>query len=212
MVMAASGKAVSPNNRARYADGTTIYTQSYSTPLETLRAEFAAVRNRFNALADGLALRASNFLQRPLPDIVVRDILPSTDLGLSNEIWITGTLTANTFVSYISNALGAATKVVGFIGFANLSSNPQIAAIKFLSGSAQTIQEVQTEQTYAFPNNGWSLIQPPVIYQPNETVSVQVYSSTTTAEHLVLLGLTAEQTGIVVSPFLGQPAIAAISG
>lgn len=183
-----------------WSGGMPQYQTSVMTPVSFANAENAQIAKARRETMDLLAIRASDVLARPLEDIVVRSIYPKTDLGLTNEKWVVGSApTANAFSAYVSHALDA-TQLIAIYGFTDLTPSPALLEIQFLVGTAKTLLRVHVEEMYAFPNGAVGLISPRLIWNPSDTVTVQVYASSTATEDIVLLGFEAEQVDVNVSP------------
>lgn len=205
MVSALEREAVSraagrvPGRAVRDAEGVPLYRLSYSIPVLATSAEFAAVNRIREQAADLLALRASEALSIPIEQIVIRDILPETDLGLSNEVWLTAALTANDYAGYIDQQLPT-TKMLAIFSLVDITPNPIVTGARFQSGSARTLAEVQFEAAYGFSQSPEALIRPTLIWAPNETVNIDLYATAVTVQTVILNGFIAEAAGIQVSP------------
>lgn len=185
---------------ARNAAGVPAYQTSVLIPSPLTGAENAMLSRARLDMMDLLALRASDVLSRKIGQIVVRSIYPKTDLGLTNEAWLVGSApTANTFSAYISKALSS-TQLLAIYGVCDLTPSPQLDEIQFLSGTAKTLVRVHVEEMFAFTDGAVGIISPRVIWNPSDTVTVQIYASGTATERIVLLGFEAEQVDVNVSP------------
>ena len=134
------------------------------------------------------------------PDqLVVRNILPKTDLGLTNEYWETPTLTPNDWTNYFTKQLENQ-KFVVFYGVADLSPDPKVTALKFKVGSGdgtKTLDVVHLEELFTNSERTDGYLKRPIIYKEQQYVNVDVYSKAAVSEPLVLRGFVVEPAGRV---------------
>ena len=189
------------NAAIRDNSGAPRYKLSSTIPLYLAGDEFVALRAIREQAADLLASRASDVLQRPIEDIVIRDILPGTDLAMnsSNNAWVSPSLTANTFTQVFSQALPV-TQLLCIWGAVVISSSPTVTALKFLRGSAQTIGLYEIEACYATSLFTGVIIRPNLIWNPQDTAVCQAVSTVTQTQRFPMLGFIAEPVGINVNP------------
>lgn len=179
--------------------GNPLYKLSLSQPLIAASAEFAAAAAVRQEAANLLAARASNVLQRPIEEIVIRDILPSTDFGLTNEEWITGALVANAYTAYINQQLNQS-QLAAVYSMIDQSAAPTVLGARFQSGTAQIWALVETERGYGFADSVEVLIRPTLIWDPNETVHIDLYANGTATQRVIFGGFMAEAIGVTVAP------------
>jgi hypothetical protein len=140
--------------------------------------------------------------------LVVRDLLPFTDLGLtgntSAESWlITNAATAGTLLNYINAKQLSTTQCAGFWGVAGGVAPSNVSAVKFFFGAAnaQIKAFVQIQQLLSrLEPEG--LFSTPIIYVAQDTLSVQVMPTTSFAantEQLILLSRMCDQFGQTIS-------------
>jgi hypothetical protein len=183
----------------RDAQGNPLYRLSISTPVMAATAALASYNAVRERAADLLAARASDALQRRIEEIVVRDIMPEADLGLANETWLSPTLVANDWDAFIDQALPV-TQLMAFYSIVDQTTPATITAVRFWSGTAQLYQQSQVERGYGFQESNEVIIRPTIIYDPNDTVNIDLYATAALAQVVVLGGFVAEAVGLTVSP------------
>lgn len=131
--------------------------------------------------------------------LVVRNLLPKTDLGLTNEYWETPSLTANDWTNYFTKQLDQQQFVV-FYGVANLSPSPKATALRFKVGRGEgtkTLDVIQLEELYTNTVRSDGFFKRPIIYKERQYVNVDVYSKAAGTEPLMLRGFAVEPAGRV---------------
>lgn len=129
-------------------------------------------------------------------ELVVRSILPSTDLGLANETWEATISTANNWNSWISNQLEDQRFVVIY-GLANLTADPVTTAIRFSTGANKTkiLDVIEYEELYSHRERVDGYFNRYIIYKHKQYVNADLYARATGTERLVLKGYTIEPAG-----------------
>ena len=134
------------------------------------------------------------------PDqLVIRNILPKTDLGLTNEYWETPTLTANDWTNYFTRQLNNQQFMV-FYAVADLSPDPKATALRFKVGSGggtKTLDVVHLEELFANSERADGYLKRPIIYKETQYMNVDVYSKAAVSEPLILRGFVVEPAGRV---------------
>ena len=137
-------------------------------------------------------------------DAVVRDALPNSDFNLTNNNWVSGTLTANTASAMINYSL-ANNKYAGFWGGSTDDTNIAsfVYSLRFAVGGTggATRGRFQLERAYA-EQEAVFLFADPIVYHPTETVYVEVVPRAALASpgvRLELFSLVAEPKGPFVS-------------
>lgn len=176
-----------------------LYNVSFAVPVGLATLDNAEISKLRRQAADLLAGRAAVALQQPVDQIVVRDLLPKTDFNMTNEVWLSASLTANTYVPLFTAVTLLSSQLVCFYGVMSLTPNSKLCGIKFSKG-AQTLAIAQLEQMFGWSQSPVALIRPTVIYNPSDLVSISGYSSVTQTEEVVLLGFEAEVIGKNVAP------------
>jgi len=159
-------------------------------------ADIQAIRQK---VIDALFSVAMKMTGLSRDQLVVRNTLPSTDLGLTNEVWVTPSLTANSWTNYFTNQLDDQ-RFVAFYGIANLSSDPIATAVRFKLGSGtgtKTLDVIQFEDLYSDSQRIDGYLKRPIIYKEKQYVNVDVYAKSSGTEPLVLKSLTVEPAGRV---------------
>ena len=159
-------------------------------------ADIMAIRQK---VIDSLFSVAMKMTGLSRDQLVVRNTLPSTDLGLSNEVWVTPSLTANSWTNYITNQLDDQ-RFVAFYGVANLDPDPITTAVRFKLGSGtgtKTLDVVQVEDLYSDSERIDGYLKRPIIYKEKQYVNIDVYARDSGTDRLVLKSLTVEPAGRV---------------
>jgi len=158
------------------------------------------------SLATQLKNELANEIGRKPSEIVVRDVMALTDLGLDSELWdneLAGGIPTATWTKDWDKAVPK-NKKIAFYGLVNHTDDPTFIGFRFKTGAAgQTSKEVvmcgrmhREDQPKCFFD--------PVKYKPNEHIYIEVYqaSGSTVAEGAELieyLALIAEPYGEVIS-------------
>jgi len=145
------------------------------------------------AVADALLERAVTNLGLPKEQIILRDGLPATDFGLTNEVWVTPSLSANTWSDFITKTLPDY-KVVAFYGVAVLSGDPIATGIRFQLGNVKMIDVIQFEDIFE-AGESVGYFKEPVLYLKNQDINIDLYAKAAGTENLALKCLVAEQAG-----------------
>jgi hypothetical protein len=119
---------------------------------------------------------------------VVRDILPKTDLGLTNEEWKISYTTAYAWETKINITLPE-DKFIVFYGVHLNSAVPKTLAIKFYK-DVNPIEVIQLENLFTFdePIGFYG----PFVWGEAETLRVDFYGNATGDDYIVLRGFVAE--------------------
>jgi hypothetical protein len=133
-------------------------------------------------------------------EIVIRDIIPDTDLGLGQRWWITAALVAGVVSNYINAAL-AAFRAVVFYGVNVESAAPACSHIYFRSGPAgATTRGLANLECLYTPMESDGYLSKAVLYDPQETVFIQLWPRIASAgERVILRGAVAEPLGEAIS-------------
>jgi len=167
------------------------------TPIKQLSlADIAAIEA---SIKERLLDEASRRLARPKEQLVIRDILPKTDLGLTNEEWVTPSLTANAWTKYFDIKLPD-TRFICFYGAANNAADPIVTAVMLKMGpaGATTRGSMELEEIYA-DEVPVGILDEAVLYRGGDHIYVDCWAKKAGTEPLVLKGMVAEPYGEVVS-------------
>lgn len=131
-------------------------------------------------------------------ELVIRDILPATDLGFSAEDWSKSvTVSANDWGTYVNKTLDDDETIV-FTGIVLHDPNPVITAIRFKLGTAVTKAVFSLTKAYVL-DQPIILFKTPIRYDPKDQIVIEVYSTTSNPTvKIELLGYKAEKIGKVV--------------
>ena len=128
-------------------------------------------------------------------DLVIRDLLPKTDLGATNEVW-TQTLSSGNAYNNTYTPSASDKKVIGIYGVKNKATSPLTTAIKFSVGSGGAIvKDIWEIESVMLEENTEGIATMPIIYDKNETITIAQYASGTGTDGIILLGLVAEPKG-----------------
>jgi len=129
-------------------------------------------------------------------DFVIRDILPSTDLGLTNEEWSISYTAAYTEEQKINQTLGDDVFLVIY-GYANDYPTPKTLYVKLTKGSVP-IKIIHTQAIH-LQDVPMAFFEPEV-WSEGETIKVSFYGNATGTDRPILLGLVAEPKEKTISP------------
>jgi len=130
-------------------------------------------------------------------EVAVRDILPATDLGATNQIWEQTMASANAF-NTIYTPTAATKKVFAFYGVKNRKSTPNTTAIRFNLGTAKTKDIWQIEEIYTETQTTRGIATKPVVYNKEESINIAMYAIAAASDNVILLGKVAEPKGETV--------------
>jgi len=158
--------------------------------------EIADITALKQALIDKLFEVATRMTGLPREDLIIRNSLPKTDFGLTNEYWMTPTLTANAWTDYFSKEL-ADQRFAAFYGVANQAADPSATAIRFSTGEGKvkTVDVVQIEDLYTDATKVDGFFDEAIIYKHKQVCNVEVYSKAAVSEPLILKALICEPAG-----------------
>jgi len=159
-------------------------------------ADIMAIRQKVIDTLYSVAMKMTGLSRDQLVD---RNTLPSTDLGLSYEYWVTPSLTANSWTNYITNQLDDQ-RFVAFYGIANPDPDPITTAVRFKLGSGtgtKTLDVVQVEDLYSDSERVDGYLKRPIIYKEKQYVNIDVYARDSGTDRLVLKSITVEPAGRV---------------
>jgi len=131
------------------------------------------------------AIRARG--KRP-EEYVIRDVLPKTDLGLSNEEWKISYTAAYTWETKVNKKLPE-DNFGAFYGFQNNAANPLTLAVKFYK-DVIPVEVIQVENVYTYrePIGFFT----PLVWSESETLKVEMYGKASGNDFPVIRGLWAE--------------------
>ena len=168
--------------------------KSFVIPVDELKVEdlITLRKTSLDALRTAIASE-----ERPVEQFIVRDILPKTDLGLSNEEWKITYSNAYTWETKIDIALPS-DKFLVIYGISIPSPTPKTLAIKFWR-DVSPICVVDLEKVYAYKQPIVYLPQP-IVWKQKQIVKVEFYGKATGDDYVVLLGFVAEKIGVTIKP------------
>lgn len=178
-------------------------TKSYLIPLSDLTlSDRQDIRINVQAVLESNAQRLA--IRDRIEDLVIRDTLPNTDLGLAaQEDWlVAGAGVLATELQYISAAI-AQDRCIAFYGVGYESAAQSISRIRFTLGAASTTVRgvFQLEQMFdRLEPAGY--FSSPIVYTRQETARIMVMPRIAfgaNTERVHLLGRTIEPIGAVVS-------------
>ena len=161
--------------------------------------EIADIKAIVNSVIESMTTKAVDLKYvTTAEELTVREILPKTDIGLTNEYWVTPTLTGNAWANYFVDKQVADRTIIGFYGAKNLSADPKATAIRFSSGKGKTkiVDVIQIEKIYE-SDMSEGFFDEPIIYVAKSYMTVEVYSKAAVDEPLVLPSFVVEPMGEV---------------
>ena len=132
-------------------------------------------------------------------EIVIRDVLPATDLGLSAEKWEVSYSAAG-WTTWINKELDDDQFLVIYGVACADTATPYTTALRFKVGTtgATTKDVVQIEDAFA-EENRVKYLRKPLIYKGGDTVYIEAYGTEAGTDRLILKALIAEPKGKTVS-------------
>jgi len=159
-------------------------------------ADIAAIEA---SIKERLLDEASRRLALPRERLVVRDVLPKTDMGLANEEWITPSLTADTWTKYFDEKLPN-TRFVCFYGVADNAADPIVTAVAMkmgpTGGTTRGVWEIEEIFADEVPIG---ISDEAIMYRGGDHVFVECWAKAAGTEPLALKGMVCEPLGEVVS-------------
>jgi len=121
-------------------------------------------------------------------EFLIRDVLPKTDLGLTNEEWKITYTAAYTWESKVDFTLPDK-KFIVFYGAGNNAANPLTTAVKFYK-DVVPVEVVQIEKIYTYmePTGYFT----PLVWSETEGLKIEFYGKASGDDFPVLRGLVAE--------------------
>jgi len=132
--------------------------------------------------------------------VVVRDLLPKTDLSWNKEAWMYD-LTSGTVESYntvVNNVDLDKKKIIAFWGV-KMRGDPVVSAVKFMRGGSETIDIWEIEYLSDGELGIISNVEDVVLYHAQDKVNVQYYLVAQGVAQIVLRGKVAEKKDTTVS-------------
>lgn len=131
-------------------------------------------------------------------DLAIRDILPKTDLGFTNEVWATASLPQYAYTAVVDTRLPA-NKLIGFYGVQNLGSDiTSVIRFKIGPGKARVL-DLWNIQKVASEKEKIGISEKDIIYENQDYATIEYYNTATGVSNVMLLGIVAEPKGEVVS-------------
>jgi len=119
---------------------------------------------------------------------VIRDILPKTDLGLTNEEWKISYTSAYAWEAKINKTMEE-DKFIVFFGYTNNSATPKTLALKFYKDVTPIeVIEVENLNAYMEPIGFFT----PLVWSESEGLKIEFYGNATGDDYPVLRGFVAE--------------------
>jgi len=158
------------------------------------------IRRIQDTLRAKLLEKAVPAIAKTKEEIVVRNILPKTDLGYTNEEWKTATLASG--VNTVITISPLEDKVLGIYGIRYLADTGLCVTVDFYSGVGKTnfrarwqIKEAITEEDREITVTE---VEKSIVYEPGEYVTIDYHMVTTGVARVELLGFLAERKERIV--------------
>jgi hypothetical protein len=166
----------------------------------TTNLSVTTVRNleeRIKSFLKSLAVRKGIAARED--QLVVRDILPKTDLNLANEDWKENLISANSWNTVFDFRVPEK-KIIAFYGVRNIGTTPLTTAIKFAvgPGGAKTKDIVYIEGLEKNKERE-AIFSTPILYEDGQYMYVQQYAKAAGTDSLVYLGFVCEPKGELIS-------------
>ena len=134
-------------------------------------------------------------------ELVAREIMPKTDLELTNEEWTHTYVAAYTYEELVNVALPK-NKFIAFFGYTNESPVPKTLGARF-GTPAKKVDEWQTQKVNTY-GNPTGFAKEPVIFIGGKTMVVELYGNAVGEDRPVLKGPVVEPIGELISPSAGR--------
>ena len=157
---------------------------------------------------EDLRRRAADVLDVTPDQIVVRDILPKTDLGLSDEVWEVSLDTAGGY-NKIVDVTVPSDKVLFIYGIKvpSTSMDGEISVVKIYKGN-DIIDVIDLQKTYDGEKYPEIILKKYLEFLPNDTLKIDVYlkSGVTTpvTKNIIVLGFVGEKVGKTLTSTIEQ--------
>ena len=162
------------------------------------------IKSRLETLKEDLkdlAVRKGIVARRE--EAIVRNILPKTDLGFTNEAWRISLTTANAYNTVIDMTVPDK-KIIVFYGVKVVENykvpftKPLTTLIRFRT-PAKT-KDIVNIEGIELVENGEKLFDAVIKFENNEHMIVDFYARGTGTDKLMLLGYVVEPVGEIISP------------
>jgi len=164
--------------------------------------DIASVMRIRSAAASKLLEIAAAQTGMPREALVVREVQPKTDLGLTNEEWKVTYAAAYTEEKHVDVTLPK-NKFLVFYGADNVSALPKTLYAKFAT-PAKTVDIWRFDKIYAYSENPVGFAEIPVIYVGGKTMQIYFYGNATGDDLPRLKGLVVEPLGELIQPGASQ--------
>lgn len=152
---------------------------------------------RITEYLKNLAVRKG--IVKDINDALVRDLMPSLDLGASTENWSQTLATANAFNTVYSLRLPDK-KAIVIYGVRIITATPRTTAIRFALGpdAAKVKDVISIEPAYTSQERE-IIFETPILYEDSQYVHISFFARSTGTDRIVLLGKVVEPSGEVIS-------------
>jgi len=158
--------------------------------LPELRSIQASAKNQLLQLA-------VNDLKKKPTELIIRDILPSTDLGYTNEVWTKTYSSSNTYVDLVTDKEFTNKEMVIY-GVLNNSAKPLSTLLRVKIG-ADIRAIANLTPMYNNAEQALGILSKPILFRTDTKFTISVYPKETGTEELVLLGYIIEKIGDTIS-------------
>jgi len=137
--------------------------------------------------------------RRPRDEFIVRNGLPKTDLGFTNEVWVESITTANAYNTIVSAKEVPERTLICFYGGASLGANPLTTVIRFRKGEAKILDVWNIEESLVQEEPEF-VAKSPIIYKAGDIMNVDFYGKATGTDYFVLKMKVCEPKDKLISP------------
>ena len=146
-------------------------------------------------LADALMSDASKKLALDKSKLALRPILPTEDLGITNNSWYTGSLTANSWNTWINAVLLDDDTFLGIMGIASLAAVPKTSVARFSIGVGARVFDIWEVEDAYISGEPAAYTPEPIIYPGASRVTVDLCAKAAGVDNVILKGWVVEPKG-----------------
>jgi len=131
---------------------------------------------------------------------VIRDILPKTDMQLTNEVWRTGSMTVNAWNVYHNFELPDR-KLICIVGGFNTCPDPKTSVVRYAKGpeGKAVMDVVEVEEVYSRTPVWYVDKGKHIIYPPKTRVYIELYAMKAGVDWLGHKGFVVEEKAEIIT-------------
>jgi len=147
------------------------------------------------SIEEALLDLASRELGVPREQLVVRDVDPSEDFGLTNSVWSVDLTTANAYNTAVDTTVSD-NRFIAIYGINRATDN--FTLVKFSSG-AKVLDIWNVEPVYGL-ENPIKVAKAPILLRQNTPIKIELYATSTGTARPIFFAKVAEVKGRTVEP------------